>query len=348
MIDQKKIPARVLLGALFFLALQAPTQGSTVAGKATVHQKPVAGVTVSAFPLSSLTLAGEAPHRSSPTGKDGLFALDLPSGDYYFLARGKGLFCFYGRNPVSVPAEGIGGMNLLLVKDAPPLPSVKTLVTTGILGQTTLDGAPMAGAIVTIYPDLSTRLKGVGLGMTAPASAQGIFEAELPPGTYYLLARQRRSDQPIGPLQAGDFIGYYPGNPLKVREGEVARVAIPMLEVPEKVERLAATLFGQTGIEGRVVDRRGKPLAGVRVFLYGDELMLSRPLYISQPTGEDGGFLLSFPEGGTYYLAARDSMGGPPQPGGLYGSYEGSRDHSLRVKTGERRKGIRIVVGGVP
>jgi hypothetical protein len=180
--------------------------------------------------------------------------------------------------------------------------------------------------------------------MTAPTDDQGIFEAEVQPGTYYLVARKRNSGQFMGPLRDGDYFGFYPANPLVVKEGELARVAVAMLEVPEKVSRLADSMFGATSISGKVVDAVGQPVVGIRVLLYGDQMMLNRPLYVSQPSAADGSFILSFPNGGIYYLAARDVLGGPPAPGQMYGRYLGSRDGSVRVRSGQKLSGIELVV----
>jgi hypothetical protein len=217
-------------------------------------------------------------------------------------------------------------------------------VQTGIIGQLSYAGKPLEGAVVTVYTDLNQKLKGMGLGMTAPTGPDGVFEAETPAGTYYLVARKRNSGAFMGPLQAGDYFGYYPANPLRVKEGELARVAIAMVEVPEKVSRLADQIFGDTSISGTVVDAQGEPVAGVRVLLYQDAMMLNRPLYVSQPSSSTGAFVVSFPLGGIYYLSARNSLGGPPQPGELYGRYQQTPDSSIRLKNGQKLSGIQIRV----
>jgi hypothetical protein len=54
--------------------------------------------------------------------------------------------------------------------------------------------------------------------------------------------------------------------------------------------------------------------------------------------------VLSFPKGGTYYLSARSELGGTPAPGELYGRYQGSPNHSLRVRTGKALEDIDIFV----
>ncbi len=345
---RKKLFSALVLSIFLTLQLSSASAAplASVAGKVTVgsEKTPMSGVRVLAWPVDSPTLAEETPHTSSPSTADGLFQLQLPPGAYYFIAEGNELYCFYGRNPVTVPESGIEGMNLSLVKRQPPSPPWAPQVDTGVLGQLTFEGKPLAGAVLQIYTDLNTQLKGMGLGMTAPSDANGYVEAPLPPGTYYLVARKRSSGSFAGPLQVGDFFGYYADNPLVVKEGEVAKIPIAMVEVPEKVARLADTLFGQTSIGGRILDAGGSPVSGVRVLLYPDPMMLNRPLYVSQPSMADGRFVLSFPEGGVYYLAARNNLGGAPAPGELYGRISGSRDSSVRVRTGQALQGVELVV----
>ncbi len=338
------IVAVVIVVACGFSAKSA--LAATVAGKMTVEhgQKTVAGVRLLAYPSSSPSLAGEAPLVSAPTKPDGHFSLDLPPGEYFFFARGAGFFSYYGRNPVTVPEAGLAAMNLGLVDEKPPVTEAKAQIDTGVLGVATVEGKPLSGVIVYVYTDLNDSLKGMGIGMCAPTDGTGVFEFPLPAGTYYLLARQRQSGGFAGPLRSGDYVGYYPGNPLVVHEGEVVRLGLAMLEVPEKVDSLSDSLFGQTSLHGRILDAKGQPVAGLRAILYGDPMMLNRPLYVSQPTGADGVFVLSFPAGGTYYLAARSELGGTPQPGELYGRYAGSPDSALYVKTGQARKELEIVV----
>ncbi len=317
-----------------------------VTGKLTVgaEKTAAAGVRVMAWPVETGALDGDAPHASQPTAEDGRFGLQLGPGSYYFIAEGAELYCFYGRNPVTVSEAGGAELNLSLVERSPPPVTAAPRVATGILGRLTHNGQPLEGAVVTVYTDLNSQLKGMGLGMTAPTGPDGLFEAPLQAGTYYLVARKRNSGAFMGPLQAGDYFGYYPANPLRITEGQIAEVSFATVEVPEKVGQLAGALFGETSISGQVVDARGNPVAGVQVMLYGDATMINRPLYTSQPTSADGRFALSFPHGGVYWLAARNRLGGPPAPGELYGRYQGSPDGSIRIETGQDLEKIKLIV----
>lgn len=326
-----------------------PATLASIEGKVTAPQPIAGGVQIVAYPASATSLQGVSAYQIEAAAEGGLFRLSLPPGQYYLLARGGGWFTYYGRNPVTVPPAGLTNLNLPLVPTTLPTPEaaagvLANLPEGGIAGLVLHDGKPVTGATVIVYTDLTSQLKGLGLGMAPPTDENGTFAAPLPAGTYYLVARLRRDHSFFGPLQAGDYFGYYPGNPVVVKPGEVVRLTLPLIEVPAKVEKLADSLFGQTSIRGRIVDGEGNPVAGVRALLYSDASMLNRPDHVSPPSDAEGQFILSFPEGGTYYLTARDSLGGAPSPGSLFGRYGGSPEASVRLKTGEALKDIRIVV----
>ncbi len=315
-----------------------------VSGKVSVDNRGTAGIKVSAWPLSAPGLNGTAPYISEPSDAEGSFTLDLAAGEYFFLAEGETRFAYYGRNPVDIDSRGAQDLKLSLSLKNPPLPEGKPFVETGVFGKVSLNGRPLDGVVLTVYTDLNTRLKGMGFGMSVPSDPSGLLEVPLGPGTYYLVARKRNGGQFSGPLRAGDYFGYYAGNPLVLKEGEIAQIGIDMVEVPQKIERLAGKMFGQTSVHGRILNGVGAPVAGVRVLLYADSMMLNRPLYVSQPSNAEGEYVLSFPKGGVYYLAARNKLGGAPGPGELYGRYPGSQDSSIRVRTGQALAGIDLLV----
>ena len=329
------------------LLLPGIALAASIKGKATINAGSVSGVEVMAYPAEELAFNARSAHKSVATVADGLFTLELPGGQYYLFAKGKNLTAYYGRNPITVPEEGLENVNLLMTPDNLVPPLAKTALETGVIGRVSLDGQPVQNAIVTVYPGLSSQLKGMGLGMAAPTDQQGYFELPIFSGTYYLVVRVRKSGQMAGPLKAGDLFGYLSGNPLVIAEGTQARVHIPLIEVPEKVDRHAASLFGNTLVTGKIFGPKGEPVAGIQVLLYDDPMMLNRPLYVSQKTKADGLYQLSFPKGGHYYLAARNELGGTPAPGEFYGRYQGSLDHSVIIETGKTLEGIEIVVDEV-
>lgn len=338
----------IFLGALLCactLTGQGKEVAPTLSGKASLHSQGVSGIEISAWPAAGTSLAGKAPYRSAPSTTEGTFALTLPAGDYYLLAKGKNLFSFYGRNPLTIPAQGIDNLKIGLVP-LPPPPVIKSAtIGEGISGEILSNGIPLTGAVVYAYTDLTSNLKGMGYVVSSPTDETGRYELPLPAGTYYLLARMRQGGgMAMGPLRSGDYSGYAPQNPIRVSSGRVVLVSIPVLELPEKIDLLSRSLFGQTSLRGQVLNKEGQPVAGVRAVLYSEAQMLNRPDYVSQPSDAQGNFILSFPHGGTYYLAARQQLGGAPAPGELYGTYDGSHDHSLQIVTGDQKDGIVVIV----
>ncbi|WP_305043566.1 hypothetical protein [Geoalkalibacter sp.] len=342
---------RTFCPVVFFLVLQL-LSGSAVAAQVKVTGKVagpdrqgVADIRVGAWPVTSLSLAGAPPHLAAPTAKDGLFALNLPAeGEYYLVAQGGGWFSFYGRNPVRVTAEGLSEIHLGLVREQEPAFAQDRFQQEGVIGQVLLNGKPVADALVYVYLDPSGRFKGMGYGILGPTDAEGMFSSPLMPGSYYFLVRKRQQPTAVGPLQAGDLIGYWHGNPLRIEPGKPSRIAISLLEVPGKVDELQGSLFGRNSIEGRVLDKNGKPVAGMRVLLYEDPQMLNRPLFVSQPTDADGRYVLSFPYEGRFYVGARSTIGGAPEPGELVGAFAGTPDFTIRVEAGAHLKDIDIRV----
>lgn len=327
------------------LTPQSKEELTRLSGKVSLHNQGVSGVEISAWPLTETSLAGKPPYHSAATTADGTFVLTLPAGSYYLLARGKDLFSFYGRNPLTIPAQGLDDLKIGLV----PLPGAAKIesatIAEGISGEIVSDGLPLAGAVVYAYTDLTSSLKGMGYAISSPSDDQGRYELALPAGTYYLLARMRKDGRmAMGPLRSGDYSGYAPENPIRVKDGRVTLVSIPVLEVPEKIDLLSRSLFGQTSLRGRILNKKGEPVTGVRAVLYSEAQMLNRPDYVSQPSDTQGNFVLSFPQGRTYYLAARQQLGGAPAVGELYGTYDVTHDHSLKIETGEQKEGVVVIV----
>ena len=80
-------------------------------------------------------------------------------------------------------------------------------------------------------------------------------------------------------------------------------------------------------------------------FVYLDRNMShSRPPYLSMTTKADGRFVLYLPQGGLFFLGARADYGDAPRSGELYGRYEETPDHSIKITSGETIKEITIVV----
>ncbi|TYO97125.1 carboxypeptidase family protein [Geothermobacter ehrlichii] len=202
---------------------------------------------------------------------------------------------------------------------------------------------PLEGAYIYIYQK-GMDLYGPAMTVSKPTDAEGRFELSLPPGEYIAVARKRKNGEMAGPVLAGDNKSEFINLDLEAQPVQLTVVA------PVKVgdeRRLSTTLpAGKTGLSGTIRDAEGKPVAGARVHVYDHVQMSERPKFVSEKTGPDGRYLIYLPKGGTYYLAARDKFGGPPQIGDLYGRYDqGTIEPSaVVVKDGEILENIDITV----
>lgn len=204
---------------------------------------------------------------------------------------------------------------------------------------------PLAEARIYIYGE-GEDIYGPARVISEPTAADGSFSLSLKPGRYIAVVRKRVSEDVAGPVMIGD----YRGEPVPFEVGGDAQGVTLSLEAALKVSNEKAfpsrTQSDATGISGVVLDADGHAVEGIRVHIYDHIQMSERPKYVSERTGADGRFFVSVKRGGTYYLAARDRFGGPPQIGDLYGRYdEGTVDPSgVVVRKGELTDGIEIMV----
>ncbi|TYO99298.1 carboxypeptidase family protein [Geothermobacter ehrlichii] len=219
---------------------------------------------------------------------------------------------------------------------------------TGLSGTVVLkkNGEPLAGAFVNVYADTMSNLLGPSQYISRPSDKDGRFMLDIPPGTYYVVARKRMSGEPSGPLAPGDYYSEHQRVKVEVRPGwmtvlnlEVVPMKAPMFFKKSPVERRT-----DTGIRGRLVDAAGKPIPGSFAIAYVDADMKRLPDFASTLSDADGRFTLYLPEGGSYYLAARVHAWDMPRPGELYGRYGGDKPRSVRVKKGEFVEGITLVL----
>lgn len=203
---------------------------------------------------------------------------------------------------------------------------------------------PLAEARIYIYRE-GEDIYGPSMIISEPTGPDGRFSLSLEPGSYVAVVRKRKSGDVAGPVRIGDYRGQ--PVPFQVVAGQPVTLDLEatVKASNEKAfpDRIAP---GQTAISGTVRDADGTPLQGIRVHVYDHIQMSERPKYVGERTGPDGRYVVPVKRGGTYYLAARDRFGGPPQLGDLYGRYdEGTVDPSgVVVRKGEIADGIDIVV----
>jgi len=204
---------------------------------------------------------------------------------------------------------------------------------------------PLAGAYVNVYPDTISNLLGPSQFISLPTADDGSYTIDLPPGTYYVVARKRISGDPTGPLSTGDFYSEHQRVVTTVVNNRTALVDLELvpMKAPMFFKKMVVETESDTGFRGRLVDSGGQPVMGGFAMAYRDPEMKRLPDYASTLSDRDGRFTLYLPEGGTFYLAARVHAWDMPRPGEPYGIY-GTPAEALQVETGTFREGLDITM----
>jgi len=339
------IPAVLLfLGFLPGLAPWAPAADFTgVRGWVSLNGEAIPGVTVYAFREYDGGLASEPVARSAPSPADGTYSLPLPPGIYTLVAartEGRGLpdlregdlFCYFGGNPVRVEPDRPTGIGLSLLRvGSDPAPSSPSGISGTVFDER---GNPLAGATVYAYKGTAEGFKGMP-GVFARTREDGTFQLRIRKGTFFLVSRKRESGEIFGPTLPGDSFGFYPRNPVALSEGEGKGVRIDAQPRQAAQEKLGDLYVPPSSIvlRAKATDATGQPVAGVRLLAYKSPSMTGFPAYVSARSGKDGALELSVAEEGTFYLLAREKLGGPAD-GEWYGRFAGSADHSVRISRG--------------
>lgn len=335
--------------------------GTGFEGRVVVDGSVIPGARVYAYLSFDDFLASKPYAASAITGDDGKYNLDLPVGSYYLVAKklkdpsqdapvaAGDYFSYQGSNPVTVKAGRYThvGFAMLPFAKATGFTSYDEEDSGGLTGVVTLDGEPLDGVYVTLYVDNAEDFRGSTYSTSPPTGKKGMFRFDfLPEMDFFVVARKRASGGAAGPLQDGDYFGFYAANPVPVKTGKLTHIEIPLVTKAGEIGQ-EDSLFRETGtqITGHVLDTKGKPVPGTYVFAYLEKVMAhKRPEFISKAVDKDGRYVLNLPKGGTYYIGSRSQYGDTPALGEWYGRWEGTGDHSVVLKTGETRKQIDITV----
>ncbi|AMV71063.1 hypothetical protein JCM30471_28820 [Desulfuromonas carbonis] len=220
---------------------------------------------------------------------------------------------------------------------------------TGIDGQVLVKetGEPLAGAYINIYPDAFTNLLGPSQFMSRPTDANGRYQIDLPPGTYYVVARKRMTGEPTGPLSPGDYYSSEHHRVITtVTAGRVALVdlSVVTMRAPMFFKKGSMDQETRTGIHGVLVDGEGNPVSGGFAMAYLDDNLQRLPDFPSTLSNERGEFTIYLPKGGTYYLGGRIHVWDMPRPGEPYGKFGGEPPTPVTVADDTFVDGIRIVL----
>ncbi|MBI5207474.1 MAG: hypothetical protein HY934_06750, partial [Candidatus Firestonebacteria bacterium] len=287
-------------------------------------------------------------------------------------------FNFFGGNPIYILKDKIVKINLSIskkisVKDK-KIPAENSNKS-GIKGKIVFKDEPLKDAYAFVYQNADSNLKGPVFSLAEPSALDGSFTIEIPPGSYYLLAKKkllkrvskRRVPPPeingeevlvqfmyieefAGPLESGDYYYFYDENPIKVEKGFYSNVILNCVKKIGNSEN-GFNKLSDTRIEGVILDKNGNPVEGVYAFAHKGvqiSLDLPNPKYVSNKTKEDGKFILNLDGNGLYYIGAKKILGRTPQFGDLYGYYVSKdKDNAIAIKNGEVIKDMVITVSPI-
>jgi len=344
----RSLPAVAAVFAMIGGCLYTVSAGAAVIeGRLVRDVLPVPNGRVAAFAKAGLE--GDPVKISTMSGPDGRYRLDLPPGSYYLTASYEDLWSYCGQNPVTVQ----NGEDLWIGFDLVPWkePAYRSLPEDEkdgqIKGKVTWNGEPVEGVTVSLYLDASDSFRGMAFIRSVPTGRDGTFQVDLiPESRYFLLARRRGSGRTAGPMMKGDLFSYYRHNPVQIRGGQSLEVQFPLVRKRQDRDVYAmGSMENDVGFSGVIRDAEGKPVSGIHVFAYLEpEMGHFKPVAISSQSDGKGTYRIFLPKEGTYYIGARGGFGDSPEPGELFGFYEGSPDHSLIINRKEFRDGIDVAV----
>ncbi|PLX43121.1 MAG: hypothetical protein C0608_00240 [Deltaproteobacteria bacterium] len=326
------------------LLLGCAARQGAIKGRVLFGEKPVQGAIVTAQAEGAETF-------TATTDANGEYSFTaLPPGDFSVsakIAEREQMVTVWGETHLFLPpgAEEWVGLKLAPregVIYSPYEPSTPSFGA--ISGVALFDKKPVTGAVASIYLDEGEELKGRGFRHSFPTGEDGRFYIDDIPDGVYFLAVRKRVGRDIGPIAEGDLFGVASANPITVKPDTETSTTLHLAK-KEKTRAPHALDLSRTGtaIRGRVLDADGAPLAGLYVFAYRSRIIGHQmPDFITEPTGDDGEFILPLGEGGIFYLGARQKLGYSPTPGELFGLYDGTADHGIKVGRGEVIKGIEI------
>jgi len=206
----------------------------------------------------------------------------------------------------------------------------------GFEGRVVMRGQVAAGAAVHAYRTFEELLARTPFASSGPTADDGSYSFDVPPGRYFLVAKQRAAGTEDGPLAVGDGFAYNGSNPITVDPGQYVHVGFGLERKLADVEYVDGPDPGSGSIEG-IVEYEGEPLAGatVRLFLDAEELFRGQGYATSPPTVARGAFRIDLLPESEFFLIARKrarSGVGPIAEGDFFGFFV---DNPVRVRAGK-------------
>lgn len=208
------------------------------------------------------------------------------------------------------------------------LPSL-AFAAAGVQGRVAWRGQLVEGLKIYAYSSMAELVADQPRAISAPTALDGTYQLELPPGDYYLLARDYSTEP-----QAGKHFCYYSGSPVQVAADGFRQVGFNLIKIPAEAAPIAAK---RSGLQGRI-SYQGEPLERSYLYIYQDyKKNFKGPAYFIQPVAK-GDFRLSLPPGEYYVLARKRSRGGQFGPVEINDHFNYYYANPLRIEANQVRQ----------
>lgn len=340
-----------------------PTKNLKIEGRVFTRFAPLVDARVIVYKSFADLESGKVLLQSAATDANGVYNLELPPGEYLFTARGKQggkeFMGYHGNNPIRIDKENVW-LSVMTNEIKPP---EYTEGPPSLAGIVTYKGEPVKDAYVAVYREGTPLLKGLGF-RTESNLPDGTFNLLIPPGKFTVIAKKMIDKKRIRPLKEGDLYCYYPANPIEVPTDRTIKIEIPcypksdrtaFVNVPQIKNNDYTTLqkmsdLPRSGIKGKITDLEGKPVPGMYVMAHHQDTPVFMMFNISHgteyvtETDKDGNYFIPIDKEGNFYMIARNTLGGGPHRGEIYGLYGDNAMHVVSLKKGELIEHIDIKV----
>lgn len=207
--------------------------------------------------------------------------------------------------------------------------ATSALAASGVKGRAAWRGELVPDIRVSAYRAIADIAAGKVVATSAPAELDGSYSLDLPPGDYYLTARDF-----TGAATPGKHFCYYSGAPVRVSAGNYSNVGFNLIRIPVEAPQQPAPT---SGIRGEITFQ-GELLEKAYLYVYKDPGKdFKTPPYFLQPV-EKGSFRLRLPPGDYYLLVRKRAKGGqfgPIEIGDYFNYYYGN---PVRIEAGQVRE----------
>jgi len=158
-----------------------------------------------------------------------------------------------------------------------------------------IHGKPVKGAYIFFYDGPDTK-RAVDL-VSPPTDEKGYCEVEVPPGTYWSLARLKADKSfDMGPLMIEDK---FSGDPVEVElaPGDVFELEFEIMDLLETIRTKSKKRTDLNKVSGKVVNENGEAIGNVFVYANRHKSPVSMPDFFSAWTKEGGEYLIYLPKG---------------------------------------------------